>query len=284
MPETSERHDAAHDSSEYVLGHSAHERRRLDDQGAWTRAQTERLLREAGIVEGMRVLDVGCGTGDVSVIAAGMVGPGGEVVAIDRAADAVAAARERVDREGLRQVHVLEGDATSFTDARGFDAIVGRLVVMHLRDRAGALRHLATLLRDGGVMAFADYILIPFAPPTPARALYRRVFGWVIQGLAGGGSQPDVGLHLPRIFANAGIPLDGYFIEVLPVIDTDRTAFAMLSAVTRTLAPALERMGAVTAAELDIDTLEARLIAESEAEPGTVFGPIMAGAWGRKLG
>jgi SAM-dependent methyltransferase len=282
MPDTSERHDANRSPTGYVLGHSEHERRRLDDQGAWVRAQTERLLREAGIAEGMRVLDVGCGTGDVSVLVAGMVGATGEVVAIDRASDALAATRERAEREGLRHIHAVEADAASFTDPRGFDAVVGRLVLMHLQDRAGTLRDLAALLRDGGAMAFADYILLPFASPTPARPLYRRAMGWVIEGLAGGGSKPDVGLQLPHLFAEAGMPVDGYFVEVLPVIDVNPSALAVLSAVTRSLIPSLERIGAATAAEIDIDTLEARLTAEAAAEPGVVFGPIVAGAWARK--
>jgi hypothetical protein len=50
----------------YVLGHSADEQRRLDLQGAQLRPFTERLLHDAGIRPGLRVLDVGCGTGDVA--------------------------------------------------------------------------------------------------------------------------------------------------------------------------------------------------------------------------
>jgi len=44
----------------------------------------------------------------------------------------------------------------TFDDADGFDAVVGRLVLMHLADRASALRRVATLVRPGGVLALAD--------------------------------------------------------------------------------------------------------------------------------
>ena len=54
----------------YVLGHSQAEIRRLIKQASIVQATTERLLRSAGIERGMRVLDLGCGAGDVSMLAA----------------------------------------------------------------------------------------------------------------------------------------------------------------------------------------------------------------------
>jgi ubiquinone/menaquinone biosynthesis C-methylase UbiE len=68
----------------YALGHSSAEIQRLKDQAAMLRPITERLLRSAGIDAGMRVLDLGCGAGDVSMLAAELVGPAGIVVGIDR--------------------------------------------------------------------------------------------------------------------------------------------------------------------------------------------------------
>jgi hypothetical protein len=60
--------------TEYILGHSDREIRRLMHQAAILRPITERLLRGAGIGRGMRVLDLGCGAGDVSMLAAKLVG------------------------------------------------------------------------------------------------------------------------------------------------------------------------------------------------------------------
>src|SRR5262245_61976095 len=81
----------------YVLGHAAREQRRLADQASVFRPKTEAFLRGAGVVPGMRVLDAGCGAGDVSFLVAEMVGPDGEVVGVDRSPDVVATARGRAE-------------------------------------------------------------------------------------------------------------------------------------------------------------------------------------------
>ena len=63
-------------------------------QAAILKPITERLLREAGLTPGLRVLDLGCGCGDVAMLAAELVGPNGTVVGIDRSADVLAVARQ----------------------------------------------------------------------------------------------------------------------------------------------------------------------------------------------
>jgi 16S rRNA G1207 methylase RsmC len=64
---------------DYVLGHSQREILRLISQAAMLRPVTERLLRSVKIGPGTRVLDLGCGAGDVSMLAAEFVGPTGAV-------------------------------------------------------------------------------------------------------------------------------------------------------------------------------------------------------------
>src|SRR5215813_10394255 len=79
--------------SEYILGHSEREIARLKAQATELDPITRRFLREAGIVPGMRVLDVGSGAGDVAFLAAELVGGTGEVVGVDLALTAVEVAQ-----------------------------------------------------------------------------------------------------------------------------------------------------------------------------------------------
>ncbi|EUA56281.1 mycolic acid cyclopropane synthetase family protein [Mycobacterium intracellulare 1956] len=122
------------DPSTYVLGHVDAEIRRLLLQGSLHNDFTEHVLRLAGLRPGMRVLDVGCGPGDVSFIAARLVGQQGAVLGVDAAADVVRLARSRAAQQGLRTIRF---EATAITDIRldrPVDAVIGRLILMHLPD------------------------------------------------------------------------------------------------------------------------------------------------------
>ena len=77
-------------SGAYVLGHSERELDRLTVQARLKDPMTRQFLREAGIVSGMRVLDVGSGAGDVALLAAELVSGSGKVVGVDRAPAALA--------------------------------------------------------------------------------------------------------------------------------------------------------------------------------------------------
>ena len=61
-----------------------------------------RLLIDSGIKKGMRVLDVGCGAGDLSVMASELMGDDGEVIGFDISQDALAAAKKRLMRNAFR--------------------------------------------------------------------------------------------------------------------------------------------------------------------------------------
>jgi 2-polyprenyl-3-methyl-5-hydroxy-6-metoxy-1,4-benzoquinol methylase len=83
------------DGPTYPLTRSAGEYERLRRQAGFLGGTTDRLFRAAGIESGMRVLDVGCGAGDVALLAAGLVGSGGEVVGVDTDRSALEVARGR---------------------------------------------------------------------------------------------------------------------------------------------------------------------------------------------
>src|SRR5262245_65524412 len=71
-------------TSDYVLGGSPQQYARLTLQARILRPYTEKFFRGAGLPPGMRVLDIGSGMGDVAMLAADIVGPGGRVVGEDR--------------------------------------------------------------------------------------------------------------------------------------------------------------------------------------------------------
>ena len=122
---------------------------------------TRRLLEDAGVGPGMRVLDLGTGAGDVALIAAELVGPTGSVVALDQNPEILQTAYHRSQAAGLDQITFVAGDLHTAELAGQFDAIVGRLVLMYVPDAAEVLSRLSTQLRAGGLVAFQDFNLSP---------------------------------------------------------------------------------------------------------------------------
>jgi tRNA A58 N-methylase Trm61 len=95
---------------QYAPGHSERELKRLTRQAEAFEPFTRRLLQRAGIESGMRVLDVGSGSGDVAFLASELVGSTGEVVGVDRAARAVEWASARAVA-GSRQREIPGGQS-----------------------------------------------------------------------------------------------------------------------------------------------------------------------------
>ena len=94
-------------TAHYALGYTDAEQERLIRQATLIAPHTERLFREAGIGVGHRVLDLGSGMGDVSMLVAGLVGASGEVVGIERDVTSIERAHARVAAAGLRNVSFL---------------------------------------------------------------------------------------------------------------------------------------------------------------------------------
>jgi ubiquinone/menaquinone biosynthesis C-methylase UbiE len=112
-------------------------------------AATERMLAEAAISQGMRVLELGAGTGDVAVLLSERVGPTGSVVATDGSFAMVDAATGAVRAAGATNVvlRVCDASALDFADA-SFDAAVARQLLMFV-DLAVALPGIRRVLREG---------------------------------------------------------------------------------------------------------------------------------------
>lgn len=114
------------------------------------------LLAAAQIRPGMRVLDVGCGTGDRSLDAATMVGPHGRVVGVDVSSPSVEAARARAADRALDHARFICADVQTFEDLgyQEFDVALSQFGVMFLADPDAAFTNLRTALRPGGRLAF----------------------------------------------------------------------------------------------------------------------------------
>lgn len=121
----------------------------------------DRVLDGAKLAAGQRVLDVGAGTGWLTLEARRRVGPSGNVVALDRSHDALAACRHFVaadDGEGA-PVRYVGGDARQLPFPDGsFDAVTLRSVLIYVLDKETAVRELWRTLRPGGRLSLFEPI------------------------------------------------------------------------------------------------------------------------------
>src|SRR5260370_14044370 len=118
-------------ASDYAMGSTDRERERLMRQGAVLRGFLASAFRAAGIEPGMRVLDLGCGVGDVAMLAAGLVGPTGSVVGIDRDAASVAWASKRVAEARHANIPFQTPALQDFPDSQPFDALLVPFILLH---------------------------------------------------------------------------------------------------------------------------------------------------------
>jgi ubiquinone/menaquinone biosynthesis C-methylase UbiE len=111
-----------------------------------------RLLAAAALGHDERVLDIGCGSGQTSVLAA-RAAAAGSVLGVDLSAPLLARARERAAEEGVDNVSFVQADAQVHPfEAGAFDAAISSMGAMFFGDPAAAFTNIGTSLRSGGRM------------------------------------------------------------------------------------------------------------------------------------
>ncbi|MGP0103025.1 MAG: class I SAM-dependent methyltransferase [Solirubrobacteraceae bacterium] len=262
---------------------------RLSRQSELHEPFTRRLLQRAGIERGMRVMDVGCGPGDVSLLVSELVGVDGSVVGVERDEHAVAAAHQRAVEVGLGNVEFVCGDFRDVQlDGGPFDALVGRFVLMYQADPADAVKRAAHHLRPGGVVAFAEANLpigsaLPARsfmswPPTPAS---EQVNEWIYEAFRTLGTQPDMGIRLPDTFAQAGL-------DPSPDLETELALLVGEDAIDhgvdfmRSLLPGILAAEIASEQDIDLDTLAERLRAGTGSVGRISCWPTAIGAFATK--
>jgi ubiquinone/menaquinone biosynthesis C-methylase UbiE len=269
-------------TDDYPLGRTEAETRRLILQAQIYGPITRRFFEAAGIGRGMKVLDLGSGAGDVSLLLADLVGPRGRVVGVEMNPGIIETAKARVESAGWRNVTFVNGDIRELKLDSDFDAVVGRWILMYLPDPSDLLRHAAKRLRVGGIVAFHENDFN--YPPTifPPTELTKRIQQWTIIPPGAPGPDMRTGTKLFKIFVEGGLPEPELIVEAPVGGGASWPGYEYLAETIRSLLPALQAMNGVDREEVQIDTLADRVRKEVVGPKGIQMLPIMFGAWSRR--
>lgn len=201
---------------DYVLGTRDDEVERLGLQHSVWRPRMLDAWRRAGLDVGQTVLDVGAGPGFATLDLAGIVGPEGKVIALERAPHFLATLAARAAHAGLSNIEPREQDVSDGAFGEAFaDASWCRWLLSFVADPRRTVAGIARALKPGGVAVFheyADYGAWRMMPPNPDVDRFREL---VMTSWRDAGGEPDIARFLPAWLAEEGLEL----VEIRPLID-----------------------------------------------------------------
>ncbi len=261
---------------QYALGRSLQEYARLARQAEIMKPMTKRLFAEAGVRPGMRVLDLGSGAGDVAMLLAEIVGPGGEVIGLDLDHDAMQHAGERAAAAQFDNIKFVHSDFAHYSPEAPLDAIVGRLVLMYQTDPAAALAKLTQHLQPGGVVAFIEpWFQIPPGPDSTTKTAVTLI----VETLRRSGAHIDLGPRMHRVFEAAGLPQPNMRFEAIMDPRQDSPLYQFIADTVENLLPKAMEYGIPGCDSLDLASLPARIRAELNAIGYAALVAPMVCAW-----
>lgn len=204
---------------EYILGTHDAEIERLGLQHRVWRPRVLDAWRRAGLTVGQTLIDVGCGPGYATIDLAEIVGPTGQVIAVDRSARFLAALDANCRTRGIGNVRSYEQDLDQ-SDLPEVDADGAwcRWVMAFVRNPRRLLERIRARVRPGGKLVIHEYIDYSTWRTAPACPEIEEFVEIVMKSWRSDGGEPDIGLQLPSWLGELGFEIAALkpIMEIVP--------------------------------------------------------------------
>src|SRR5437764_9606215 len=189
------RSDPPHD---YAIRGGKEGKERLDLLARVLLPTTMQLLNRAGLIRGMKCLDVGCGGGHVAISMARVVGPEGYVIGTDTDAEILAFARDDAEAAKITTVKFRQLDACAHLWHEEFDMAYARFLFSHLTEPEKCLEGMVQACAPGGTIVIEDTDFVgSFSyPKCAAYQRYNELYQELVQRRGG---DPNIGSKLPAM-------------------------------------------------------------------------------------
>jgi ubiquinone/menaquinone biosynthesis C-methylase UbiE len=180
--------DRKSEAATYTHGHHASVLR----SHSWRTALNSAAYLLPHLTPGMKILDIGCGPGTITVDLASYI-PQGHITGLERVGDVLTQARALAKEKEVTNIDFVVGDANALDYPDGtFDVVVCHQVLQHVQDPVGILKEMKRVAKVGGIVAVreSDYGSFVWYPDVDGmedwRSLYRKV-------ATANGGEPDAG-------------------------------------------------------------------------------------------
>lgn len=196
-------------TNDYILSGGMDGKSRLNLLSGVLNPYTRQLLQARGVAAGSSFLDVGCGGGNVALLAATLVEKHGHVAGVDFDETIIDLARKDAEAAGLRNISFKTASAYDISWHQEFDTAYARFLLSHLKAPAKVLAKMVHSLKPGGTLIIED---VQFSghfchPASPAFEQYLHYYTAVAHK---NGQNPETGIMLPQMLREAGLEEVGF--------------------------------------------------------------------------
>lgn len=178
---------------------------RLETQAEEFSTSTEESLEKLEIKPGMKTIDVGCGTGNVSFMISPMVGAQGIVVGVDSNQFAINHCTEAARNQQIVNAKFIVNDATSLDFvSQTFDLAYSRFLFQHVKEANRALEEMVRVTKPGGIVMVEDCDLFTWLV-YPKNDSISKLWHWYESIQVQRGTDPEIGRKLYSMFLDEGL-------------------------------------------------------------------------------